>query len=95
MLPVCESQTACTRRGLQVKTTNQQIIRKRQLRIEARLKDRAVFDRAGPVLQGVPLYEMSDRATVTTAGGIGAIHLMACRLGLPRAIDSGFRVLKA
>jgi len=43
---------------------------------------------------GHPRYEMSDRITATKAGGIGAIHALVRRLGLPRAIDERLHLLK-
>jgi len=39
-------------------------------------------------------YEVSDRTHAITCGGIGAIHLVAQRLGLIDAIDKGLHLLK-
>lgn len=39
-------------------------------------------------------YEMADRTRAVGAGGIGAIHLLARRLGLMDAIDARLQVLK-
>jgi hypothetical protein len=39
-------------------------------------------------------YEIADRTRATTVGGIGAIHLLARKLGLDEAIDSGLQLLK-
>ena len=39
-------------------------------------------------------YEISDRSRATTAGGIGAIHLLVKKLGLDVAIDKSIGVLK-
>jgi len=39
-------------------------------------------------------YEISDRTRATTHGGIGAIHLMAKKLGLVEAIDSNLSLFK-
>lgn len=41
-----------------------------------------------------PSYEMAERVTATKAGGLGAIHTMARRLGLPKAIDERLELLK-
>lgn len=43
---------------------------------------------------GTPSYEMAERTTATKAGGLAAIHTMARRLGLPKAIDSRLELLK-
>jgi hypothetical protein len=43
---------------------------------------------------GTPSYEMAERTTATKAGGLGAIHTMARRLGLPKAIDDRLELLK-
>ena len=39
-------------------------------------------------------YEIADRSRATTAGGIGAIHLLVKKLGLDVAIDKSIGVLK-
>jgi hypothetical protein len=43
---------------------------------------------------GSPNYEMAERTTATKAGGLGAIHTMARRLGLPKRIDERLELLK-
>jgi hypothetical protein len=37
---------------------------------------------------------MSDRVTATKAGGVGAIHALVRRLGLPQAIDERLHPMK-
>jgi hypothetical protein len=39
-------------------------------------------------------YEVSERIRATVPGGIGAIHAMACRLGLDKAINGSLSVFK-
>jgi len=39
-------------------------------------------------------YEMADKAQAMSPGGIGAIHLMNTRLGLPAEIDQRLELLK-
>jgi hypothetical protein len=39
-------------------------------------------------------YEIADRTRATAVGGIGAIHLLARKLGLDEAIDSRLQLLK-
>jgi hypothetical protein len=82
--------------ALQVKDSDRRILRKRKARVTRRL---ANILHAGegrhPVLSGgLPRYEMSDRVTATKAGGIGAIHALVRRLGLPEAIDARLHLLK-
>jgi hypothetical protein len=39
-------------------------------------------------------YEVSERIRATVPGGVGAIHMMACRLGLDAAINRSFSLFK-
>ena len=41
-----------------------------------------------------PSFEMADRTIATKAGGLAAVHTMARRLGLPKAIDERLELLK-
>lgn len=77
--------------------------RQRQVRLERRRRDRNATRlthrsgdvRPGPVLSGSNIhYELSERATATHAGGIGAIHLLAQQAGLIEAIDEALSLLK-
>jgi hypothetical protein len=82
--------------ALQVKNSDRRIIRKRKARVTRRLVN---VLRPGegrrPVLGGqLPRYEMGDRVTATKAGGVGAIHALVRRLGLPQAIDERLHLLK-
>jgi hypothetical protein len=50
---------------------------------------------ARPVFSGRPIdYEVSHRHQAIAHGGIGAIHVLAHRLGLPQAIDQHLHLLK-
>jgi hypothetical protein len=82
--------------ALQVKDTDRRIIRKRKARVSRRLANKLrPGDGDRPVLSGqLPRYEMSDRVTATKAGGVGAIHTLVQRLGLPEAIDERLHLLK-
>jgi len=82
--------------ALQVKDSDRQIIRKRKARVTRRLVNRLrPGDGDRPVLSGqLPRYEMSDRVTATRAGGVGAIHALVRRIGLPQAIDERLHLLK-
>ena len=53
-------------------------------------------DTSQPVLGARNIhYQLAERAAGTAAGGIGAMHLLACQLGLPEAIDRRLHLLKA
>lgn len=82
--------------ALQVKDTDRRIIRKRKARVTRRLANKLrPGDGDRPVLSGqLPRYEMSGRVTATKAGGVGAIHALVRRLGLPQAIDERLHLLK-
>ena len=48
-----------------------------------------------PMLEGGSIrYEMSDRTRGIACGGVGAVHEMALRLGLPEAINQRVKLLK-
>jgi hypothetical protein len=70
-------------------------IERRKRRIERRLdkKDCRGCDRPAMTASNVR-YEIADRTRATAQGGIGAMHLLAKRLGLPEAIDERLGLLK-
>lgn len=50
---------------------------------------------AGPELSASTIhYEVSDRVSAISCGGIGAIHMLARKVGLVDALDSRLRILK-
>lgn len=64
-------------------------------RLEQALDRRTDEDNLGPVMSGLNVhYEVSDRTRATAHGGIGAIHLLANRIGLPQIIDDQLQILK-
>jgi hypothetical protein len=78
-----------------VKKFNHASLRRRKQRIQERLRHEAGADRPVPMFRGPrPVYTVSDRATATAVGGIGAIHTMVRELGLDRAIDEALHLLK-
>jgi len=78
-----------------VKTIFRSWFRTRQNRIQRRLDKAKDAATARPVLSGRPIeYDVSHRHRAIAHGGIGAIHLLAHRLGLPRAIDERLHLLK-
>lgn len=71
-------------------------LRQRQRRIRRRLKPRNFRATEKPVFGGTsPRYEMSGRVRVARAGGVGAIHAMAKRIGLVDGIDGALHLLGA
>jgi len=70
-------------------------IQRRKRRIAARLDK---FDNRGcerPIMTASNIhYEIADRTRATAHGGIGAIHLLARKLGLDEAIDAHLGLLK-
>ncbi|MFM8253023.1 MAG: IS1380 family transposase [Planctomycetota bacterium] len=70
-------------------------LKKRKRRIEARLRQREMAPQEKPAFTASNVeYEVSGRGNGLAAGGIGAMHLMARRLGLVDAIDQRISVLK-
>jgi len=71
------------------------IIRNRKARIERRLARREYADQPRPMLAGGNLhYEMGEKGQGLACGGIGAMHQMAQRIGLVKAIDEELELLK-
>jgi hypothetical protein len=78
-----------------VKKSNHESLRRRKHEILERLRHEAGADRPLPMFRGPrPVYTVSDRATATAVGGIGAVHTMVRELGLDRAIDQALHLLK-
>ena len=69
----------------------------RKQRVERRLAGvRYLGDSGSPVLSArTPKYELGERTHAIDAGGIGAVNMVAHRLGLPLAINRCVHVLKA
>jgi len=72
----------------------QRQLQRRKQRIEKRL-DKTSLPRDCPVLAASNIqYEIAERTQAVAAGGIGAIHHMARRLGLDQAINRNVNLLK-
>jgi hypothetical protein len=68
---------------------------RRKRRIEKRLARRRWQNQVHAMLSASNIgYELADRDRAITCGGIGVIHLLARRLGLPQAIDENIHVFK-
>jgi hypothetical protein len=64
-------------------------------RILRRLENRPGDERPEPMLAASNIhYEMAQKVRAIAPGGIGAIHLLARRVGLIRDIDEGLHLLK-
>ena len=70
-------------------------MRKRQRRIQSRLRDRDWTEQDSPMFSGQSIrYEVADRTQALSCGGIGLTHMVALRTGLRDQIDSGLQLLK-
>ena len=75
--------------------TYRKILRNRKQRIQRRLGPKNWEDQPRPMLKASNIrYEMAERAAAMSCGGIGAMHLMAQRLGLVEDIDRHLQLLK-
>lgn len=71
------------------------VLRNRKRRIERRLAPRHWKEQARPMMRGTNIhYELSGKTRANSYGGIGAVHLMAQRLGLVEEIDRNLHLLK-
>jgi len=78
-----------------VKHTTHQKLARRKRDIEKRLARRRWQNQVHAMFSASNIgYELADRDRAVTCGGIGVIHLLARRLGLPQAIDDNIHVLK-
>jgi hypothetical protein len=78
-----------------VKTIFRSWFRSRQSRIRRRLDKTHDTATSRPVLSDHTIdYDVSHRHRALAHGGIGAIHMLAHRLGLPQAIDERLHLLK-
>jgi hypothetical protein len=74
---------------------NQRRFRERQRRILDRIANRPGPERDQPMMSAKNIhYELADRVQGLAAGGIGAMHLLASRIGLISDIDHNLHVLK-
>lgn len=74
---------------------DRQILRNRKRRIDRRLLPRMWPDQPRPMFSAANIhYEVSGRARGVCAGGIGAIHFLARRVGLVRMLDETLHLLK-
>jgi hypothetical protein len=78
-----------------VSSIRRRILRNRKRRIEYRLRDRQWAPQDEPMLSASNIhYELSAKVKGLSAGGIGAIHLLARQTGLIDAIDARLHLLK-
>lgn len=71
------------------------ILRNRKARIARRLKPRCWPSQPEPMFSGSNIhFEMADKVQATSCGGIGAIHLLAQKIGLVDRLNEKVSVLK-
>jgi hypothetical protein len=74
---------------------NRRILRDRQRRVLKRIENRPGPERGQPMMTATNIhYELADRVQGLSAGGIGAMLLLARRTGLIHDIDSKLHLLK-
>jgi hypothetical protein len=74
---------------------NRRILRRRRRRILNRIENRPGPERDRPMITATNIhYELAGRAHGLAAGGIGAMTLLAHRIGLIRDIDHNLHLLK-
>lgn len=78
-----------------MKRKDRRKLRNRKRRIEWRLRSRQWPEQARPMFAASNIqYEVAGRARGVTAGGLGAIHLLARRVGLIDMLDQVLHLLK-
>jgi hypothetical protein len=90
-----ETNTPKHKEGFRVNAIIRQSLARGKRRIEQRLCVKQWPDQALPMFQASNIhYERAERTRGLAAGGIGAIHLLAQRVGLVKAIDQKLHLLK-
>ena len=70
-------------------------LNRRKRRILRRIENQPGVERHRPMMAASNIHdEIADRARALSPGGIGAIHLLAQKLGLVRDIDENLHLLK-
>jgi hypothetical protein len=78
-----------------VNATIHQQLAARKRRITCRIKNQPGVERPQPMMTASNIhYQIADRTRAIAAGGIGAIHLLAQKLGLVHDIDENLHLLK-
>jgi hypothetical protein len=78
-----------------VKRKYPKILRNRKKRIEQRLAPKNWEDQPRPMLKASNIhYEMAERVQGISCGGVGAMHVLADRIGLIKEIDENLHLLK-
>jgi len=83
-----------TKEGFRVKQNIRRQIGRAKRKIECRLANAVEFNAGGPVTCGKPRYELSEKTLANPWGGIGLIHRMVLKLGLPTRINDALCLLK-
>jgi hypothetical protein len=78
-----------------VKVQDTRILRRRQQKLQRRLKRKQWSAQTNPMLTARNIqYEMAERTRVLDCGAVGAFHLLARNTGLIRTIDKELNILK-
>src|SRR5512143_4319802 len=81
--------------GFRVNASVRRQLNRRQRRILRRLENKPGIERPGPMMTASNIhYEMSDKVRGIAPGGIGALHLLARKVGLIQDLDEGLHLLK-
>ena len=78
-----------------MKNQDTRILRRRQAKLQRRLKRKQWSAREKPMLAARNIqYEMAERTRAIDCGAVGAFHLLARNTGLIRTIDKDLNILK-
>src|SRR3978361_1783513 len=81
--------------GFRVNANVHRQLSRRKRRILRRIENEPGVERHQPMMTASNIhYEISDRVRAIAPGGIGAIHLLAQKLGLVRDINDDLPLLK-
>src|SRR4051794_39135905 len=81
--------------GFRVNASLHRQLNRRKRRILRRIENKPGVERHQPMMAASNVhYQIADRTRAIAPGGIGAIHLLARKLGLVRDIDESLHLLK-
>src|SRR5271168_5623626 len=82
-------------KGFRVKKIIRQKLANSKRRIQRRLDKTDLRGCSKPIMTASNIhYEIAERTRGISVGGIGAIHTLACQIGLPDAIDRRLKLLQ-
>jgi hypothetical protein len=90
-----QQRTARSERAFQVKRNVRRKLDREKQKVERQLADAVGVNMGGPVFSATKAcYELADKCKAIACGGIGLMHRLVHKVGLPERIDAELKLLK-